>query len=161
MNINTMGFATVIGILSTIAATVLTYIFIMPKKREAKLSNLFKFIKDIFDFKFLIIEKILQFLYILSTLACVCVGLCMTMGIYVYTSSYYGTHTEWYGFYGILLALIGPIAVRLVFEGMMLFLLLVKNVIQINKKLKSQTEDDNEYKMPKFKDLVSKETDAE
>ena len=160
MNINTMGFATVMGVLSTIAATVLTYIFIMPEKRRAKLSNLFKFIKDIFDFKFLIIEKILQFLYILSTIACVCVGLCMTMGITIYTSSYYN-YSHWYGFYGILLALIGPIAVRLVFEGMMLFLLLVKNVIQINKKLKSQTEDDNEYKMPKFKDLVSKGTDAE
>ena len=161
MDINTTGFAMAMGILSTIAATVLTYIFIMPEKRKAKLSNLFKFIKDIFDFKFLIIEKILQFVYILSTIACVCVGLCMTMGISIYTSSYYGTHTQWYGFYGILLAIIGPIAVRLVFEGIMLFLLLVKNVIQINKKLKSQTDDSDEYKMPKFKDLVSKGIDAE
>ena len=156
MDINTTGFAIAMGILSTIAATVLTYIFIMPERRRAKLSNLFKFIKDIFDFKFLIIEKILQFVYILSTIACVCVGLCMTMGISIYTSSYYGTHTEWYGFYGILLAIIGPIAVRLVFEGAMLFLLLVKNVIQINKKLKNNTDEDEEYKMPKFKDLISK-----
>lgn len=38
----------------------------------------------------------------------------------------------------------------------MLGLLLVKNVIQINKKLKSQTEE-GEYQMPTFKDLVSKE----
>ena len=35
-------------------------------------------------------------------------------------------------------------------------ILLVKNVIQINRKLKSQV-DDEEYKMPSFKELVAKE----
>lgn len=66
------------------------------------------------------------------------------------------TYTDWYGLYGLLIAIVGPFAVRLVYEGLIMGLLLVKNVIQINKKLKSQCEEE-EYEMPKLKELVSKE----
>ena len=157
MRINTVGFMAFIAIVATIVLTVLAYKHIIPEKKRAGLNKLGQFLSDVFNFKFLIIEKIFQFLYVLCTIACVCLGLSMILGINIYHSSYLDKiYFNWYGIYGILFAVVGPFAVRLVYEMAMLGLLLVKNVIQINKKLKSQTEEE-EYQMPKFKELIDKE----
>ena len=157
MNFSTVGLMIFLGAITTIICTILAYKFIIPEKKRGNLNKLGQFLSDVFNFKFLIVEKILQFFYVLSTIACVCGGLFMIFGIEVYHSSYYDrTYTDWYGFYGILLALFGPIVIRLTFESAMLFILLVKNVMQINKKLASQTTTE-EYQMPSIKDLVSKD----
>ena len=156
MDINTIGFASLIALVSTIVLTVLAYKFIIPESRRAKLNKLGQFLHDAFNFKFLIIEKILKFFYVLATISVVCCGICMIFAITSYHSSYFGTHTEWYGIYGIIIAIVGPIVLRIAYECIMLTILLVKNVIEINKKMKSETETD-EYVMPKFKDLVAKE----
>lgn len=157
MDINTVGFMSFVALVATIVLTILAYKHIVPEKKRAGLNKLGQFLSDVFNFKFLIIEKLLQFLYVLCTIACVCFGVCMILGFSVYHSSYFNeTYTEWYGIYGILFAILGPIAVRLAYESLMLGLLLVKNVIQINKKLKSQTEE-GEYQLPKFKELIDKE----
>ena len=157
MNINTIGLATFIGVIATIVCTVLVYIHIVPEKKRANLNKLGQFLHDIFNFKFLIIEKVLRFTYVLATIACVCLGLSMILGISIYHSEWSNkTYTDWYGIYGILTAIVGPIAIRLSYEIIMLGLLLVKNVMQINKKLKSQTEEED-YQAPSFKELVDKE----
>lgn len=157
MNINTTGFMAFIAVIATIFFTVLAYKFIVPEKKRANLNKLGQFVHDTFNFKYLIVEKILQFLYVLSTIACICFGICMLFGISIYHSEWANeTYTHWYGIYGILIAILGPIGVRISFEILMMFLLLVKNVIQINRKLKAPVEDDD-YKMPSFKELVSKE----
>lgn len=157
MNINTTGFALTVGIIATIVATVLAYLYIIPEKKRDGLNKLGQFIHDIFNFKFLIIEKILRFFYVLCTIACICIGLSMIFGFTAY-QSYYSKKifTDWYGIYGILFAIVGPIAVRLAYEGLMMFLLLVRNVMEINAKLKSQT-DAQEYQAPSFKELFAKE----
>ncbi len=156
MDINTLGFASSIGVIATIVATIFAYIYIVPEKKRAGLNKLGQFLHDIFNFKFLIIEKVLQFFYVLATISCVCGGLAMIFGFTAYESYSGKVYTDWYGIYGILTAIIGPFAIRLVYELMMLGLLLVKNVIQINKKLKAQTEEEA-YQAPTFKELVSKE----
>ena len=157
MNFNTTGLMLFIAIVATIVGTILAYKHIVPEKKRENLNKLGKFLSDVFNFKFLIVEKILQFLYVLSTIACVCTGICMIFGISIYTSSWSNeTYTTWYGIYGILLAILGPIAVRISFECLMMFILLVKNVIQINKKLKGQADDEH-YQMPSFKELVNKD----
>ena len=155
MDINTMGFAAFIGIVATIVFTVLAYKHIIPESKRAGLNKLGQFLHDVFNFKFLIVEKILQFLYVLATIACVCCGLAMIFGVtaYEWRDKIY---SDWYGIYGILTAVLGPIAIRISYEFIIMGILLVKNVIQINKKLKSQTEEE-EYKMPSFKELVDKE----
>lgn len=157
MNFNTVGLMIFLGIVATIICTVLAYKFIIPEKKRGNLNKLGQFLCDVFNFKFLIVEKILQFFYVLSTIACVCCGFFMIFGIEIYHSSYYNsTYSSWYGFYGILLALFGPIVIRLVFESAMLFILLVNNVMQINKKLATQVPSE-EYQMPSIKDLVAKD----
>ena len=155
MDFSTVGLVMFLAAVATIVATVLAYKFIIPEKKRANLNKLGQFLNDVFNFKFLIIEKILQFLYVLSTISCICFGVFMIFGIEIYTSSRW-SYTHWYGWYGILLVLLGPILIRLSFEGIMMFILLVKNVMQINRKLEKQTEEE-EYQMPKFKDLVAKE----
>lgn len=50
------------------------------------------------------------------------------------------TGRHWLGGYGILLMVLGPIAVRLCYELLMMAVLLLKNVISINRKLKNQNE---------------------
>ena len=139
MDINTVGFMTVIGILAALALTVLAYIFIIPEKKRENLPKLFKAVHDFFNFKELFLEKILKALYVLSTVACITVGLCMQMGFSFY-EGYYGSYFEWYGGYGLLLMIGGPIAIRIAYEIMMMFVLLVKNTIQINNKLKAAPE---------------------
>ena len=155
MDINTVGFAAFIGIAATIVLTILAYKFIIPEKKRAGLNKLGQFLHDVFNFKFLIIEKVLQFFYVLATIACVCVGLSMIFGVtaYEWRDKIY---SEWYGLYGILTAVVGPFAIRLSYEIFMMGVLLVKNVMQINKKLKAQTEDEG-YQAPSFKELVAKE----
>lgn len=134
---------TVISILAlffAIGATVLAYIFIIPEKKYAKLNKFCKFLHNLLNFKSLIIEKILQASYIFSTAFVILMGFFMLFYVEQY-GGYYYSYTKWYGGYGILLMLLGPIAIRLTYEFAMMAILLVKNVIQINNKLKSQNED--------------------
>ena len=139
IDINTIPFFTVVGLLTAIAATVLLFIFVLPAKKREGLPKVLKIVHDIFNMKDLLLESILRMLYVFSSVACVFVGVFMVFGFEIYDSGRY-TYTNWAGGYGILLAILGPIALRIVFEAMMMFVLLVKNTIQINKKLKDQND---------------------
>lgn len=127
--------AYILGILSAIAATVLAFIFILPENKKATLPAVLKKIADILDFRTLFIEKIVKALYLFLTFSCICVGLFMLISVN------YGFYTDmWMGGIGLLIMIIGPIVIRILFESTMLFILLVQNVIEINKKL-SKKED--------------------
>ena len=127
--------AYILGILSAIAATVLSFIFILPENKKATLPAALKKIADILDFRTLFIEKIVKALYLFLTFSCICVGLFMLISVN------YGFYTDmWMGGIGLLIMIIGPIVIRILFESTMLFILLVQNVIEINKKL-SKKED--------------------
>lgn len=56
-----------IALVLAITATVLAFVFIVPEKRREKLGAFGKFLHDACTFKFLLVEKILQGLYIFST----------------------------------------------------------------------------------------------
>ena len=151
ISINTITFMTVVGILGAVALTVLALIFITPDKKRAGLNKLMTFVHDVLNFKSLFIEKILKALYALCTFACITVGFCWLFGIsyYSYGGEYGYTHSEWMGGYGILLMILGPIAVRIAYEIMMLFVLLVKNTIEINNKMpKNEVEAPAEIAAP-------------
>lgn len=127
------GFATVAALLA-IAATVLAFVFIVPEKRREKLNAFGKFLHDTCNFKYLVVEKLLQALYIFST------ALIILNGFFLLFQSVYG---HWLGGYGILLMVVGPIVLRLIYELLMMVVLLVKNVIGINNKLKNQNGDND------------------
>ena len=127
-----------IALVLAIAATVLAFIFIVPEKRREKLGAFGKFLHDACTFKFLLVEKILQALYIFSTAFIVLYGVFLLFNV---EYSYWGG-THWTGGVGLLCILLGPILIRLSYELMMMAILLLKNVISINRKLADQTGKD-------------------
>lgn len=138
--INTLPVVVGLGAVLSIAATVLLYIFVLPEKKRAKLPKIGVALHDVFNFKFLVLEKLIQLIYTLATVACIIIGALMIFG-FSYYDGYYSSYTHWYGGEGILILIGGPIVLRLAFEAVMMFILLVKNVIQINNKLKAPEAD--------------------
>ena len=130
------GIIPVLALLLAIGATVVAFIFIVPAKKREKLNKIGKIAHDALNFKYLIVEKVLQALYIFSTAFVIVLGFFMLF----YFERYYYGDVKWHGGEGLLLMILGPIAVRLAYEFMMMLILLVKNVIQINNKLKAETD---------------------
>lgn len=117
---------------AALVLTILAFIYIVPESKFSTLNDFGKFLHNTFNFKYLILEKILKAFYVFSTISVVCVGFFM---LFYVDEGYYSD--EYYGGYGILLMLLGPIAVRIAYEFLMMAILLVKNVIEINGKLKA------------------------
>lgn len=136
-----LGIFTIIGAVLAIVATVLAYVFIVPEKRREKLNAFGKFLHDTCNFKYLIVEKILQALYIFFTAYTIILGFFM---LFAAPKDFFGDR-HWLGGVGILVMILGPILIRLVYELLMMAVLLLKNVISINNKLRSQngTEEKN------------------
>ena len=135
--LSSLGALSVVALVLAIVATVLAFIFIVPEKRRQKMNAFGKFLHDTCNFKYLIVEKILQALYIFLT---VYVILCGFFMLVMAPQEYWTGRAHWLGGYGILVMIVGPILVRLVYELLMMSVLLVKNVIGINNKLRSQND---------------------
>ena len=123
------------GVLALVA-TVLAFIYVVPEKRREKLGAFGKFLHDTCNFKYLMVEKILQALYIFNTAAVIIFGVLM---LFRTEYNYWTGDRIWMGGYGLLIIILGPIAIRLSYELMMMAILLLKNVISINHKLADQT----------------------
>lgn len=128
-------------LLLAVVLTVLAFIFIVPENRREKLNAFGKFLHDTCNFNYLLIEKILQALYIFLTVFAILMGL------------YTLVHNFWVG---LALTIIMPIAIRLIYEFLMMAVLLLKHVIMIDNKLKNQNTVD---KKPKTADpeFISRE----
>lgn len=133
----------ILAILAAITLTVLVAIFILPGKKRSGLNPFFKFLHDLFNFKYLIIETVLRILYVLATIYIVVLGV---FNLFAFYDSYYGF--EWYGYYGLIMIIVGPIAIRLAYEFLMMAILLVKNVMQINNKIKGDGKEVDTFDVP-------------
>lgn len=120
------------AVIISIILTILLAILVVPEKRRNGLPKFFQVIHDICDFKGLLLEKVLKILYIFSTINV------MLTGIFTWFSGGYNFGMTFLA--GLLILVLGPILVRLAYEFLMLFVLLVKNVIQINNKLNGKND---------------------
>ena len=116
------GWQFIVGVIIGLICTILLYVLVFPKKNEGSLPSFFRMVRDFFDVKYLLIEKIAKFIYVFLSLASLCIGFFLLFG-----------ETFLAGF---ILMIFGPILHRLVYEMFMLLILLVKNVMEINRKLK-------------------------
>ena len=123
----------IISIVAAFIATILLFILVLPDKKRANLNGFFKGIADIFNFRTLLIEKIVKFLYTFTTIAAI------LFGFFMLFMQEFGRSLA---LYGLLVMFISPIAIRLLFEITMMAILLVKNVIEINNKLGYKNSDD-------------------
>ncbi len=120
------------AVIISIILTVLLVVLVVPAKRREGLPKFFQLVHDICNFKGLLLEKVLKVLYIFSTINV------MLTGIFTWFSGGYNFGLRF--LIGLLILVLGPILVRLAYEFMMLFVLLVKNVIQINNKLNGKND---------------------
>lgn len=138
--------AYIIGAIAALVCTILSLVLITPASKRPTLPKFFQALHDIFNFKALLIEKILKFFYILSTLGCIFIGFFMLFSGYeTYDYGFYGMEKKFQSMAGVgfLVMIVGPIVIRLAYEGIMLIIIAVKNVIEINNKLKNQNENEN------------------
>ena len=122
----------VFAVISLIVA-ILSMIFITPRSRKPYLNGFFRWLHGVFNFDALLIDKILKFLYIFSTVFVICVGfLGIIQGFRVidYTGDVL--------LYGFLVLVLGPFVVRLFYELLMMMVILVKHVAEINRKVKDE-----------------------
>ena len=120
------------AVIISIILTILLAILVVPEKRRNGLPKFFQVVHDICNFKGLLLEKVLKVLYIFSTINV------MLTGIFTWLSGGYNFGMTFLT--GLLILVLGPILVRLAYEFLMLFVLLVKNVIQINNKLNGRSD---------------------
>lgn len=121
-----------VAVIISIILTILLVVLVVPAKRREGLPKFFQVVHDICNFKGLLLEKVLKVLYIFSTINV------MLTGIFTWFSGEYNFGMTFLA--GLLILVLGPIIVRLAYEFMMLFVLLVKNVIQINNKLNGKND---------------------
>ena len=123
----------VLGFIGVIAARICIYIFIMPEGKYRTLNSFCRWLSDLFNFRTLWLESIIKFFYVLSTVICVIFGFLMLFSVI----EYYHGYSEPLALFGLLLLIAGPVVIRLVYEGTMMFILLVKNTMQINNRLRN------------------------
>lgn len=121
----------ILGAVCGLIATIVLMIMVYPKSKDGNLPPFLQKIHDIIHFKNLVIEKILKILYTLATTYVIFAGFFMLFA----RETYWGGYSQSYALYGILTIVFGPIIIRLGYELLMMSVLLVQNVIDINKKL--------------------------
>ena len=115
----------ILGIILTVIAVVAAYIFVIPERRVKYLNKFLYIIHNIFNFKQLLIEKIVKFFYVFLTILCICLGFFMLFTV-EFGQSFFGI--------GLGIMIGGPIVLRLLFESFMMMILITNNIIELNKK---------------------------
>jgi hypothetical protein len=117
-----------------LGAAIAAFILIVPENKGRQLTGFMRVLHDILNFKQLLMEKILKFCYIFFTVYAVLAGLFSSFEMF-----------EWDAGTGLLTMLASltlvPLLIRVIFEMSMMVILLVKNVIDINKKLPGGTKE--------------------
>lgn len=122
----------VFSALIALVCSILIWCLVMPEKKRPTLNKFFAFVSDVFNFRSLLLEKILKFTYLFLTLVAIFAGFFML---------FYASDGARMIVMGLAIMLFGPIILRLLYELVMMAVLLVKNVIDINNKLPLPTEE--------------------
>lgn len=128
----------IIGIVLAVAATIFICVRVMPKKYDGRLDSKFlQFLHDFFNFKTFYIEALTKFIFVLLTCLCIFVGFLLMFGKFEYYGYFGMTFTQSTFLYGLGIMLLGPLVLRVTYEFVMMAILLVQNVIDINRKMKA------------------------
>lgn len=124
----------IFSLILALGAAIAAFILIVPENKGRQFTGFMRVLHDILNFKQLLLEKILKFCYIFFTVYAVLAGLFSSFEMF-----------EWDAGTGLLTMLASltlvPLLIRVVFEMSMMLILLVKNVIDINKKLPGGTKE--------------------
>ena len=131
--------ALILGPILALILTVVLYIKVMPRKLDGSFDKpILQFLHDFFHFKKLYVEEVMKFVFALATVTSVVSGALLLISVRdTYSYIYHYRSSESTFWMGLCLLIGGPISLRLVYEFTMMFILLVKNTMEINNKLKS------------------------
>lgn len=147
-------FFDLLALAGVVAGMILLYLKVLPKKLDGTFSNkLLQFLHDYFNFKKLYVESVLKFIFALATVACIVVAVvgfvaticnffvglvdAMDWGSHYFDLVLENTLTGIVA--SVVLLVAGPVVLRLAYEFCMMFILLVKNVMEINNKTKDES----------------------
>ena len=121
----------IVGLVSLVL-TILVCALLLPKKRNGNLGGGFlQWLHDYFHFKTLYLEAILRFLFVIASIFCIIAGI----AIFFYYLIEAPKYMEDIILPCLGMIVLGPIGLRLVFEVLTMGVLLVQNVLEINRKL--------------------------
>ena len=121
----------IVGIIMGIGLAVFLFIMVFPKSKGQKFTNpMLQKLHHFLQFNTLVLEIVLKGAYVIVTCISISVGLFL-----LFTGDFVAFLTYSIGV---------PIVQRLVYELLLMFVLLVSNVKDINKKLNYSTKENNE-----------------
>ena len=132
---------TVVSLILAIIGGILVY-FLFIKGKDLKLSAGLQKLRDLLDFKIMLIEPILKILYLVITL-------------FIMLSSFSLITVNFLGF--LLMFILGPIAVRIIYEASLMFLMIWKNTKIIADNTAKEKVEKKEKKETKSKEDTNKE----
>ena len=112
--------ATIVTIVLALAAAVLIFVLVFPKVRAGSKNGFLNLVSDYFEMRYLLIEKILKAAFIFFSFASIVYGI---IGLFSDV------------ILGLVVMFLGPVILRVVYELLMLFVSLVRNVSEINAKM--------------------------
>lgn len=120
--------AGLLGILAlAVAVTALLVVLVLPKEKDGRLPSFFQLLYDLFTPKTLVIEKLMQILYVFLTC------LAVLYGIVVFFNGFFSGIGNLV--LGLLVLAIGPILLRVLYELALLLVMQVKTVREVSQKL--------------------------
>ena len=127
---------TVVSLILAIIGGILVY-FLFIKGKDLKLSAGLQKLRDLLDFKIMLIEPILKILYLVITL-------------FIMLSSFSLITVNFIGF--LLMFILGPIVVRIIYEASIMFLMIWKNTKIIADNTDKEKVEKNNKKETKAKE---------
>ena len=127
---------TVVSLILAIIGGILVY-FLFIKGKDLKLSAGLQKLRDLLDFKIMLIEPILKILYLVITL-------------FIMLSSFSLITVNFLGF--LLMFILGPIVVRIIYEASLMFLMIWKNTKIIADNTDKEKVEKNNKKETKAKE---------
>ena len=124
-NIESVAVWTIVSLILAIIGGVLVY-FLFVKGKNLKLSPTLKKIRDLLDFKVMLIEPILKIVYLIST-------------IFVILVSFSAISQNFLLF--LLILILGPVFIRLIYEASLILVMIWKNTKQISENTSQKTKD--------------------
>lgn len=135
--------ASALGSVLALLVTIFICVYVLPAGKEGKFTGFLKTIRDYFLMRYLIVEGIVRFFFVLATTSCIFSGFFL---MFTKQSSWYGGSRSNF-FVGLATMIFGPIVCRIVYELLMIAILQLKNIIEINNKMPGQVKGDI-YKVP-------------
>lgn len=155
------GMFAVVGIAAVVVGMIFLYRKVIPAKLDGTFGNKWmQRLHDYFNFKKLYIEAVLKVIFTVLTITFVVFGVVGVLTAFsdllfnMIDSAMNGYFAVAFGRYmssffvslleSLALIVVGPVVTRLIYEGTMMLILMVKNVMDINNKIKAPKEDAEE-----------------